>query len=159
MTTLFLLLAALSVVPFSITLNEKHINYVATKDLGKENTRNNITDANGTGNCSRENVEKTSGNDSAKENCTVEKTNDLSESYEEIGNKSCENEGTGTSNGELIAAKGKFDIDPSDAVTTASGDRSDENRHTLNKSKLLFILFHAAFEVLLTLPTAKELCK
>lgn len=152
MTTLFLLLAALSAVPFS-TLNEKHINYVAGKDLGKENTRNNISDANGTGNCSRESVEKTSANDSAnwaKENCTAEKTNDLSESYEEVGNKSRENEGAKTANGELIAAKGKFDIDLSGAVVKASGDKSEENWHTLSKSKLLFILYHAALAVLLT---------
>lgn len=90
MTTLFLLLAALSALPFS-TLYEKHINYISTKDLGKENTRNNISDANDTGNCSRKSIEKTPINESAsgaEGNVTAEKGHDLSESYEEVGNKS-----------------------------------------------------------------------
>lgn len=136
MTTLFLLIAALSAVPFS-TLNEKHINYVAEKDLGKGNTRNNIGDANGTANCS---TEKTSKNDSA--NWTAGKNNDLSEGHGAVCNKSRGNEETKTINEKLIVGNGKFYMNLSDVP------REERNRHTLPaESKLLFILFHATLAV------------
>lgn len=59
MTTLLLLLVALSSIPFA-TLYEKHINYISEKDLGRENTKSNFSIVDNTGNCSRADTEETS---------------------------------------------------------------------------------------------------
>lgn len=164
MATLLILLAALSVVPLS-SLNEKHINYVAEKDFGKGNTRNNISDANGTENCS---AEKTPANDSANgvgRNYASEKADDLSESYEEVRNKSFG--GVKATNGELIVSNGKFEINLPEEIISVEGSERNRNgsENMSSKSKLLFILplqkDKRLVQVLFVFfaPTAEELCK
>lgn len=105
MTTLFLLLAAFSAIPFA-TLNKKHINY----NFAKENiSSSNISDATGKGNCSRENTGKTLENDSAnwvEQNVSTEKTNDLFEHNKKVTDKKDAVAGIKAFNKELPTLKG-----------------------------------------------------
>lgn len=109
MTTLLFLLVALSTIPFA-TLYEKNISYISEKDLTKGNNESHISDTNYTRDWSKTSTKR------ASTHGTTEKTNDLSQSYKEVGNRSRKVLKAKTANESLTAGNENNE----DAVTKAS---------------------------------------